>query len=287
MSVCAIFVSFHPDRDVCNTLTAVRPQVQHLVVVDNGSSSEELSSLRATNLGFDLIENGENLGIATALNIGVRRAHALGTEFVLLLDQDSCLTENFVATMLQGFAASPSQDRLGILVPRYVDRRFGHILAPYVAAGSLLEAATTSGSLIPLSLFDRAGYIAEELFIDGVDYEFSLRIRSLGYTIEECPGAILLHSPGTPTYHRLLGSKPFQVGNYSPIRRYYQERNKIWITRRYWRRFYPFLLSQFAISLKDLIKIVAAEDGKRKKLTFFFRGILDGLRGRMGKCDLS
>jgi len=261
-----------------------------MVVVDNGSSAEELAPLRAAAaaLDFELIENGDNLGIAAALNLGVHRAQALGDTYVLLLDQDSCVEgssgdKGFVATMLQAFAASPSQDRLAILVPRYIDRRFGHVLQPYLAANGLLEASTTSGSLFPLSLFDHAGYFAEELFIDGVDYEFSLRVRSLGYTIEECPQAILLHSPGSPTYRRFLGSKPFQVSNYSPIRRYYQERNRIWIARRYWRSFSPFLLSQFLIGLKDLAKIVVAEDDKRTKLSFFFRGISDGVRGRMGK----
>jgi rhamnosyltransferase len=281
--VCAIVVTFHPDREVLENLAASRPQVDALVVVDNGSAQDEVALLStlSVRIGFTLIENAANLGIAAALNQGVRWAQAGGFDYVLLFDQDSTANAGFVDTMLACFAASDPAEKLAILVPRYVDRRFGSVLAPPMRNGEL-ELATTSGSMTPMRVFADAGLFAEELFIDGVDYEFSLRVRQRGWRIAECPEATLLHSPGTPTYHRLLGSKPFQAANYSPVRRYFQERNKIWVTRRYWRSFLPFCLGQFAISLKDLAKIVLVEQGKAGKIRYFFRGIRDGLLGRMG-----
>jgi rhamnosyltransferase len=285
-AVASVVVTYHPDPEVLASLTALRAQLNHLIVVDNGSTPAELERVRAAaaSLGFHLLENGENLGIATALNQGVRQAKALGAAWVFLFDQDSAVTPGYIATMLAAFAAAPAD--LGILVPRYVDRRFGVVLPPPVLHGTQLAAATTSGSLTPTAVFARAGLFADELFIDGVDYEFSLRVRSLGYTIAECPAATLLHAAGDPTYHRFLGSRPFQAANYSPIRRYYQERNKLLIARRYLPRFASFLLSQFVISAKDLIKILIAEPGKRAKLAFFFRGWRDGLRNRSGKLTL-
>jgi rhamnosyltransferase len=285
-NVCAVVVTFHPDGIVLHNLAAVRPQVQHLIVVDNGSTDEELIPLRSASstLNFNLLENGENLGIASALNLGIHRGEALGANWFLLLDQDGCVTENYTATMLQAFAASPSKDRLAILAPRLVDRRFGHTLAPPTVTGAQLQVASTSGTLTPLRIFERAGYFRDELFIDGVDTDYSLRVRSLDYTVEECTAAILLHSPGTPSYHRFFfRRKPFQSANYSPIRRYYQERNKIWVARHFWPRFRPFLLSQFKLSLIDFTKMVLVEDNKAEKSRFFLRGILDGLRNHLGK----
>ncbi len=75
-SVCAVVVTYHPDDVVLENLVAIRPQVQGLLVVDNGSSEERRNRLRrgARDVGFTLIENGENLGIATALNIGAKWA---------------------------------------------------------------------------------------------------------------------------------------------------------------------------------------------------------------------
>ncbi len=281
----AVVVTYHPDADVLENLRVLREQVEPIIVIDNGSDPTELFALRAAApaLGFELIENAENLGIAGALNQGVRRVRELGCTSVFLFDQDSTITPGFVAAMRSCFADLCGPPSLAILVPRYVDRRFGSVLAPPARGDGHLEAATTSGSLMPIQIFEIAGFFAEELFIDGVDYEYSLRVRRLGFTIDECKNAILLHSPGTPTYHKGFGAKPFQAANYPPIRRYYQERNKIWVAKRYWRSFPHFCAKQFLTSAKDLVKIVLVEKGKTRKIHFFFRGIGDGLRNRTGK----
>lgn len=282
--VCAIVVTYHPDALVPGNLAVARPQVGDLVVVDNGSNAEELRMLRrlAVELDFQLIENGENLGIASALNIGVRWAQAKGAEFVLLFDQDSCAGENMVRTLVESFRGSPWGDRLGILVPRYVDRRFGVGLHQNAVATGI-EAAMTSGSLIRTGSFARFGLFVDELFIDGVDYEFSLRMRREGLIIGECPQATLLHSPGEPIQHKLFGRKIFQNANYSPLRIYYQQRNKIWVTKRYFWTFPIFCSMLFFYSTKDLLKMWLGEPEKGLKTRFFLRGVLDGLRGRMGK----
>jgi len=281
--VSAVVVTFHPDSEVLGNLAAVGLQVQHLVVVDNGSAPEELTLLRAASqsMGFELIENGVNLGIASALNIGVRRAMQFNAPFVFLFDQDSRVTDGFVATMIATFEGSRWGADLGILVPRYTDIRHGTpLFSNRVKRG--LEAAMTSGSLLRTETFTRCGLFIDELFIDGVDYEFSLRLRKLGCVIDECPDTVLLHSPGEPRHHKLFGFK-YKTANYSPVRRYYQERNKVWIAKRYGLRFPVFCFKLFFFSTKDFVKILVAEEDKLVKVRYFLRGVLDGLRGRLGK----
>jgi rhamnosyltransferase len=285
-TICAVVVTYHPDSGALANLVAVRPQVDQVLVVDNGSIEAELRPLREAvrALGGLLLENQDNLGIATALNRGVSAAREAGHAWVLLLDQDSAVTPGYIPAMRMAFDELNGDGRLAILVPRYVDRRSGqHLPAPANRQGTI-EAATTSGSLQPVSLFDEAGYFAEDLFIDGVDYEYSLRVRALGFRIGETASATLLHSPGTPTFHRIpFTNRRVQAANYSPVRRFYQERNKILVTRRHGRRFLPFLLGQFAISAKDLVKIVLWEPQKGAKLAAFVRGWAAGLAGRSGR----
>ena len=151
-------------------------------------------------------------------------------------------------------------------------------------ASGAIETAITSGSLVRLDTFQQLGLFEDSLFIDGVDHEFSLRVRAAGWCIQECSDAILLHAPGTPTVHRhRMRAKPFMSANYSPIRRYYQERNKIWLIRRYWRVFPAFCRRQLVVSAKDLAKILLFEKDKLLKTRYFLRGIWHGLRGRGGK----
>ncbi len=287
--VCAIVVTFHPDNDVLENLGTLRPQVARLVVVDNGSSGGELSALRsaASLLDFEIIENGENLGIATALNLGIRRAEALAIPWVLLFDQDSRVTDGFTAAMLHCFQTSRWGSRLAILVPRYIDMRHGFPLPGNWFSGSGLETAMTSGMLMRLSTFQQQGTFVDELFIDSVDFEYSLRLRRAGLILDECPDAVLLHSPGTPTYRTLFGSGRIVIDNYSPIRRYYQERNRLWMCRRYLFSFPGYCFKTLNVSGKNFVKILLWEADKANKLKFFLRGLLDGLRGRMGRLDLS
>jgi rhamnosyltransferase len=284
-SVCAVVITFHPDPDVLENLSKLRPQVQGLVIVDNGSSQAMLDSLRtaSSQIGFELIENGENLGIAAALNTGVRWADANCFQWVILFDQDSAVTEGFMGSMLHAFENNPKSDRLGILVPRYIDKRSGSDLPAISVRTGGLEAAMTSGTLMRVSSFHQLGPFEEGLFIDAVDYEYSLRLRSHGYFIEECDQALLLHSPGAPKVHKLRGMYLFQTANYSPVRRYYQERNKVWVTRRYWKRVPFFCFKLFFFSSKDYVKCIVAENRKWDKFYYATMGVLDGFRDRMGR----
>ena len=279
-NICAIVVTHHPDQDVLDNLKAVRPQVQTLVVVDNGSSVTCLDMLRKarTSIGFTLVENGTNKGIAAALNIGIRNT---SEPWILLFDQDSRVTEDFQRITLRCFQTSRWADRLGMLVPRYQDKRLGGVIPPERLGAGTLAVAMTSGSLYRRETFQVHGLFAEELFIDGVDHEYSLRLRAANLVIDECPDAVLLHSPGTPTCYQWFGWS-FQATNYSPIRRFYQERNKIWIYKRYLFKFPGYCLRQMLASAKSFVKIVLLEREKLSKIRLFLRGILDGLMGRTG-----
>jgi len=282
--VSAVVVTFHPDEDVVTNLQALRPQTDHLIVVDNGSSAPELAPILELGeaISYELIENGENLGIATALNIGVRRCLELGAEWILLFDQDSQVTPGFTEAMVHAFLHSPWGKRLGTMTPVYIDMRSGASI-PMTRAREGMEASMTSGSLYPAAIFRRFGFFRDELFIDVVDYEYSLRLRKAGMVIEETDEAKLLHSPGTPHTYGVGRSVRFRSSNYSPMRRYYLERNKVWVSRHYITAFPVFCLKLFYYSSKDFTKILLVEKDKWRKARFFLRGTFDGMLNRMGR----
>lgn len=284
-SICAVVVTYHPDDGVLHNLAAIRPQVQGLVVVDNGSSEEKRNRLRlaAREVEFTLIENGDNLGIAAALNIGAKWAESEGYNWVALFDQDSTAPPTFVDTMCHAYNTNRRGDRVALLVPRYIDSRLGIPLPAIYAEDGSLQVAMTSGSLMPIAIFSQEGWFEESLFIGGVDYEYCLRLRSKGYSVEECTEAVLLHAPADFTECRLNGSRLFRTSNYSAERRYYRDRNNIWMMRKYCTRYPAFFLSTLFSSLKDCLKILLAENDKRRKVFHMVLGVRDGLLGKMGK----
>ena len=125
-SVCAVIITHHPAPEHLDNAIKTRRQVLKLVVVDNGSSVGELTPFRAARESpdFHLIENRENLGVAAALNIGIKWAWSQGCDWVILLDQDSTVTDGLVDTLHAAYLADPDRDRVGTIVPKYISTLF-------------------------------------------------------------------------------------------------------------------------------------------------------------------
>lgn len=283
--VCAVIITFHPLPEVLVNLAKVRPQVEHMVVVDNGSRNEEVAPFHegSEELPFSLIENGENLGIAAALNIGVRWAKSQNCKWVVLFDQDSTVAEGFMAAMLSEFAARPASQNVAIVVPCYVDKYSGYPMPLDRNGKGQILVARTSGSLIPLSLFEQCGLFREDFIIDQVDYEYCLRARELGYSIVQCSNTTLFHSLGERRRYSLGRLYLFTSTHHNAKRRYYIARNRLAIIRLYWNRYPTYCVNLILSTLKELIKILLAEKMKFQKIKNTAVGILDGLHGRMGK----
>jgi len=284
-NICGIVVTFHPTFEHLDNLMKVRAQVGRLVVVDNGSSSDGLAGFRAASLAADfyLIANGENLGVAAALNIGVRWAESLGCDWVICFDQDSTVSDGLVGTMLAAFDADVDRGRVGTLAPMYIDRLSGHEMPLERSRNGEILTVSTSGSMIPTSVFSRCGHFREDFFIDQIDYEFCLRIIAAGYRIVQCNEARLVHSLGERKSYD-VGSKHLLTStHHSARRRYYITRNRVALFRLYWKKFPGYCFNLFALTLKDMVKILLVERDKSEKIWNSARGLVDGLLGRMGK----
>jgi rhamnosyltransferase len=284
--VCAVMVTYHPSRGMVENLPNVLAQVQGLVVIDNGSAQDEILALRASQqkLSFHLIENTENLGVAEALNQGVRWAKAAGYQWVLLLDQDSQFTDYFVASMFATWDLHPQRERIASIHPIYVDPETGMPLKIRRASDGGPVVSMTSGALIPVWVFDRIGFFSSKYFIDYVDHEFCFRIRAACYLIADSGTAVLLHSAGHPRASRILGFN-FRPTHHSAIRRYYISRNRVAVYRTYFAVFPNWIARSIYDDLRETLKCFLGEKDRLRKARNFLQGSWDGLTGRMGKRD--
>lgn len=291
MSICAVVVSYHPAAGIIGNVIALLEQVDEVVIVDNGSGED--TKVLLGKLGsypkVSVIYNPENLGIAAALNIGVKHAKAAGHQWVATFDQDSKATPGMIGTMLHAYDNYPKKEIVASLSPRYQNQSTGQIATSklkYSGSDALpyaeVMAVMTSGNLLKLGVFDVVGYFNEALFIDHVDTEFCLRCANKGYKILEVNDAILLHSIGFPAQHRILW-KVKTTSNHSSLRRYYIARNSIYVYKKFALTYPGWVIHDAIKFLKIMIMLMLFETERRQKLAAIFRGVLHGLSGRMGK----
>jgi rhamnosyltransferase len=249
--ICAIVVSYQPPTSTLGeALAALRPQVNELVVVDNGSSQQTLEWLRSRSvqLSFDVVSLGRNTGVASALNEGVAWARQHGCAYVLMMDQDSIPQPDMVARLASAHRQlTEAGARVAAVGPRYIDPVMGHT-SSFVRFGRLTfqrvrcsperanepvaaDFLITSGSLVSMATIDEVGCLDDELFIDHVDTEWFLRARQRGYRAFGVWDAIMHHSLGTQTIRLWLGRWRF-VPVHSPLRHYYTFRNSLRLFRR-------------------------------------------------------
>jgi rhamnosyltransferase len=283
-STCAVIITFHPQISVLDNLAKVRPQVDGLVVVDNGSLPESLAPFRAVagEMDFTLIENGVNRGIAAALNVGVRWARAQGFDHVVLFDQDSTVTDGFIDAMLAEYDSHPQRSKVAIVTPSQVERNTGRTRVHGCTKDGGPLVAITSGSLMPINIFDQCGWFEGDLIIDCVDHEYSLRARSLGYTLAECRQAVLLVAVGSVKFHQAWGLC-IRATHHSAKRRYYITRNRVVMAQRFYKQQPGWCYGTMMEIVKDTIKVACVEEDPWNKLVNTARGIYDALSGRMGK----
>lgn len=290
--ICGIVVTYRPEEKALRRLLqTVRPQLQSLVIVDNGSTGFDFEALRSTT-SFELIALGENYGIAHAQNIGIDRARRLEASHVLLLDQDSVPAPDMMHELL---AALRQLESKGLQVagvgPSYMDHRQGEA-APFVyleglrlkrramsSKGSVeADFLIASGCLSPMKSFDAVGTMVEELFIDYVDIEWGLRAREKGYRSYGVFSARMDHSLGD----EWTAFRGRRIPVHSPLRHYYHVRNALWLYRRPWlsRRWKLVLL--WRVIRQSLFFTFLAPQGMRHARMMAL-GIWHGLINRMGR----
>jgi rhamnosyltransferase len=283
--VCVIVVTYHPDSELPARIARVLRQVGAVVIVDNGSGESEIGMLRvlAANPLVTLVLNSDNLGIASALNMGIQRAVTLGFTWALLLDQDSGIDDDMVQTLFSVHAAFPDRDRLAV-----VGAGFRDINMPLQVPNALddgweeMQSVITSGSLIPLKTHLVVGVFREEFFIDYVDIEYCYRARAKGYLLIKTRKPIMSHAIGAITQHSVFGFKKWTF-NHSADRRYYIARNDTVLLREYGHYVLGlWALKSFGRCVRLCKRIALYEQMKAPKMLAVAQGWWDGVRGHMG-----
>jgi rhamnosyltransferase len=281
--ICAVIITYFPDAGVPERVRLIAEQVGQVLVVDNGSGSSYKELLLHLSIirNVSILLNDANRGLATALNQGVCWAKDNGFGWALLFDQDSTPLEAMVEEFAQICQELGQDARTTLIGSNFIDVNSGRTwLSPPVSPSHVWtepKTMTTSGTLVPLSVFDALGPFRSDLFVDLVDMEYGLRARSRGYKLVASVRPLMLHTVGSKKQRRFLW-RTVWPSYHPPLRRYFMARNTVWLIREYGTRDRAWALTAVSALVKSVILVLCYEDRRLSKLSFTARGISAGLR---------
>ncbi len=263
-----------------------------VILVMNGLSPDLKLKVQELYSKVNFIINAQNCGFAAGNNLGLKKALALNSSHIILLNNDTVVDKN---TILELVRFSMSDKTIGLVSPKiyfapgfefhkdkYLSADRGKVI--WYAGGDIdwnnmyakhrgvdevdqgqynskTETDFTTGCcmLIKKKVIDEIGLLNEKYFMYYEDIDYSMKVRSKGYKVYYDPQAFIWHQNASSS------GRPG-----SPLHVYYQTRNRLYFGM----KFAPFRTKKSLLleSTKFLF-----QGGIRLKAT------LDCLLSRMGQ----
>lgn len=236
MEVSVVIPNFNGIAFLDSVLASLEGQTLNnfeVILVDNGSTDGSCSFVTANYPWVHLIELSENFGFCGAVNAGIRAAKA---PYVLLLNNDTEVKEDFVEEMLAAIKRHKNAFSCGARMVQYHDRdKLDDVGNYYCALGwsfargrgkdihayeteDRIFSACAGAAIYRKKIFEKIGYFDEEHFAYLEDTDIGYRARIYGYENWYAPKAIVYHvGSGTS------GSR------YNQFKTRYSSRNNIYL----------------------------------------------------------
>jgi GT2 family glycosyltransferase len=272
-----------------------------IIVVDNGSSDGSAQMLPKEFPQITVLPQETNLGFAAGCNVGVRHAVAKGTEYVLLLNNDTFVAQDFLSEMLAVIETDP---RIGAVCPKiyfadppdklwYAGAEFSlwtgtvrHRGWKEIDHGQYdhcqeITRATGCAMLVRCSALGDVGLLDEQFWAYAEDLDWSLRFLKQGYRLIYAPKARLWHYDGA-TSGKLMGAGS------QAIRQFFGTRNMVFVARKHLRWWHvPTYLSTFALNHIAFYTALRLWRRDFRALVALYRGLSQGLRSSLQIDDKS
>ncbi len=282
-----ITVNFKQSQVTCELLETIHmlsyPHIE-TIVVDNAQQQDDSSLYRKYLPAVKVINSPTNLGFAGANNLGIQAAKG---EYIFLLNNDTEITDGTIEQLISCF----DQEAVGAVSPvlRYHSRpdlvqyagfteinplTGRNITISEVGKTSTVKTPYFHGAavMIPRSVIDECGLMPEDYFLYYEELDWSRAFREKGYELKVCTTASILHKESVTT------------GKNSPLKTYYQTRNRVVFMNKHSRPVKRVLFNLFFHTVSLPVNLIRyALKGKKKHLSALFRATMDAsVYHRMG-----
>lgn len=262
-----------------------------IIVVDNGSNDNSVAILDEKYSEIIVLRNAENLGFSAACNRGIKYALNAGANFVLLLNNDTVVSPDFLKKIVK----AGEKNEIGIVAPKICF--FNHPNVIWCAGGRFVrwrasckflhgrendrrelsgirecDYVTGCAMLIKREVFNDVQFFFEPYFLTVEDVNFCYDAKKFGWkTVVDFDSCI---------WHKVSSS---QKGEFSFSNGYYGTRNRLFFAFKVMKNYFGGVFLLFIILPVRIIQWTL--EGKYQMVKGIISAIRDFLRGKMGKIN--
>jgi len=182
-----------------------------IIVVDNASTDNSVKEIKERYPEVRLIENKDNMGFCEGNNIGIMAALEQGSDYVLILNNDTIVEPDFLEGLVRVAESNPE---IGAVIPkircfynqqkiwfagyRRVER-YSTFMQPETELtdwGRPSDAASGCAILLRRKALEQIGLFDPRFFFAFEDIDFSVRLKAGGFKIYYTPKSIVYHKAG-------------------------------------------------------------------------------------------
>lgn len=236
MQILAVVVVYNRPLQHCETIRSLTTQFAcdpkllesiGVLIWDNSPSRIENATLA---FPFEYRWTPQNIGVSGAYNGAAEVADSLDCPWLLLLDHDTGLPENFLVSMLEYSQRLADLRRVAAVLPfvRMHDKEifFSPMRARFLDRGALIPRsfdgvydsgvlAINSGTLLRMSALREIGGYSEEFWLDLSDYYVFRQLHQAGWRVYVAGDLELKHNCAMMDYAREMSPERYRAFSYA------------------------------------------------------------------------
>jgi len=302
VKISIITINYNGSKETAKLLESLKDQTDpdfEIIVVDNASEEADFANLQnqlihsfplpTSQVVYPQVKverNGQNLGFSGGNNVGIRQALKNGSNWVVLLNNDTWVERDFIER-LRAKLSTLGSSIVGMPIEESHKNRtaycgqvrwlkpVGFHVYDFEQARKMKNKHIVGGAMaIHKNIFGKIGFFDEKYFLYFEDVDYSVRASKNHFNLIVLDRPAIHHSPFTTT--KKLGI---------PLLMRYHYRNALFFNFKNGPRYIRLLVWPWSwlIVIKQLIKIAIKKNVEESKAILF--GITDFYKNKYGKIE--
>lgn len=212
--ISAVLVNWQQADRTIEAVRALERQsfpINYVIIVDNGSMDNSEKILKASLPEAHVFRNQENVGFGSGCNIGITQAISLGSDYILLINNDALPEKHLIQKMIFRIRHDSMIGVVGACIHDPTDnvaKHAGTVMNPisFTCRNTLSEVELNANSyswitgasmLLNVTALKVVGIFDPGYFMYWEDADLCMRLRRFGFKMAVASDAIVEHEAGT------------------------------------------------------------------------------------------